>query len=1038
MACIPPEFSLETLLEQLSEDELRRFKSLLKNLPLQGKLRMTPWSELEEANGKKLAEILIDKSPKYWIRSVTVNILEKMNLTQLSRRAKAQIPEGVPEQGIDAPKLGDTEENLDVEKPGKMGEHRNTVEKPRLVWNNKFWQGDGDYFLDDVTRRSQKFIPFLHPKTPTQPIPHTVVLHGPAGVGKTTLAKKLMLDWTETSPNQTSRYAFYLSCGELSRMGTCSFAELISKDQPTGQEDISKVLAQAQKILFIIDGFEELKVPEGTLIRDICGDWEQRKPVPVLLGSLLKRKMSPKAMLLVTTRSEAMRELRLLVEQPLLLEIEGFLEQDRKAYFLRHFEDEDGALRALDLVKSNAALFRMSAAPAVCRIICTCLKLQMESKQDPAPSCLTTTSLFLRFLCGQFMPAPGGSPSHHLRGPLRTLCLLAAQGTWTQTWVFDAEDLGSLGVQEADLRPFLDKGVLQQGRDCEGCYSFVHLSIQQLLAATFYILEREEEDDDDDWESHTRDIGDVQKLFSKEERLKNPNLIQVGYFLFGLSNEKRAQELEMTFGCRVSLKIREELLKYKANLDENKPFSDTDTKEFLYCLYESQDEGLVKDAMARFQEVSVRVTDPFEMMCSFFCLKHCQNLQKISLQVAEGVFLENDPASEPQSQLESKCSCLFFPSRVGCDRHSLRLWRDSSVGQLKQDLSSLDMMTPLVRILCDHITLSPVTCRKVVSKKNVTPDSAYRDFCLALIGKKTLTRLTLEGHVQCDEMLLTMLCEILRHKQCSLQHLRLGFLSVTTQQWADLSSALQINQSLTCLDLSANELLDEGVKVLHTTFKDPKCFLQRLSLEDCHLTEACCKTLASVLVVNQQLKYLCLAKNDLGNTGVKLLCKGLGYPDCKLETLVLQQCNINKRGCRHLSKLLQEHSSLRNLDLGLNPIAAGLWFLCEALKNPNCNLKFLGLWCCSIPPFSCQDLASALISNQKLETLDLSQNNLGNSGVTVLLEALKQKNGPLKTLRLKANDYDWKIQKLLEEIKEVNPRLAIEYNGARTTRLSCC
>uniref|UniRef100_A0A8C8YU49 NACHT domain-containing protein n=1 Tax=Prolemur simus TaxID=1328070 RepID=A0A8C8YU49_PROSS len=724
-------------------------------------------------------------------------------------------------------------------------------------------------------------------------------------------------------------------------MGTCSFAELISKDWPEGQDDVPEVLAQAQKILFVIDGFEELKVPEGgALIQDICGDWEEQKPVPVLLGSLLKRKMSPKATLLVTTRPEGLRDLRLLVEQPLFLEIEGFLEQDRKAYFLKHFEDEDEALRAFDLMRSNEALFRMGAAPAVCRIVCTCLKLQMEKGQDPAPTCLTTTSLFLHFLCGQFMPAPGDCPDHNLRGPLRTLCLLAVQGTWTQMCVFDEEDLRSLGVQEADLSPFLDKGILQKDRDCEGCYSFLHLSLQQFLAATFYILEREEEEEDAR-ESHTRDIGDVQKLFSKEERLKNPSLTQVGYFLFGLSNEKRAQELEMTFGCRVSLKIKPELLKHKANLSENKPFSETDTKEFLYCLYESQDEGLVKDAMAHFKEVSVHVTDTFEMMYSFFCLKI----------------------------------------------------------------------------------------------RNVTPDGAYRDFCLAFIGKKSLTRLTLEGPVQGDEMTLTMLCEILRNKQCKL---KLGFHSVTAQQWADLSLALKINHSLTCLDLSANELLDEGVELLHTTLKDPKCFLQRLSLEDCHLTEACCKTLASVLVVNQELRYLCLAKNDLGDSGVKILCEGLSYPDCKLETLVLRQCNITRRGCEHLSKLLQEYSSLTNLDLGLNTITTGLWFLCEALKNPNSNLKCLGLWCCSITSFSCQDLASALISNQKLETLDLGQNNLGNSGVTVLFEALKQKNGPLKTLRLKAYDYNLKIQKLLEEIKEINPRLTIEYNVAGTTRLSCC
>ena len=57
-------------------------------------------------------------------------------------------------------------------------------------------------------------------------------------------------------------------------------------------------------------------------------------------------------------------------------------------------------------------------------------------------------------------------------------------------------------------------------------------------------------------------------------------------------------------------------------------------------------------------------------------------------------------------------------------------------------------------------------------------------------------------------------------------------------------------------------------------------------LENCQLTEACCKELSSALIVNQRLTHLCLAKNDLGDGGVKTLCEGLSYPECQLQTLV--------------------------------------------------------------------------------------------------------------------------------------------------------
>ncbi|XP_029780629.1 NACHT, LRR and PYD domains-containing protein 5-like [Suricata suricatta] len=110
-------------------------------------------------------------------------------------------------------------------------------------------------------------------------------------------------------------------------------------------------------------------------------------------------------------------------------------------------------------------------------------------------------------------------------------------------------------------------------------------------------------------------------------------------------------------------------------------------------------------------------------------------------------------------------------------------------------------------------------------------------------------------------------------------------------------------------------------------------------------------------------------------------------------------------------------------------------------KSPSlcwCRLKkpegFSRLCSCSIPPSCCQGLASVLLSAQRLETLDLGQNILGRSGITVLLEALKQNNGPLKSLRLEMDESSTEIQKLLKDVKDINPNLTIECSDARATR----
>lgn len=65
--------------------------------------------------------------------------------------------------------------------------------------------------------------------------------------------------------------------------------------------------------------------------------------------------------------------------------------------------------------------------------------------------------------------------------------------------------------------------------------------------------------------------------------------------------------------------------------------------------------------------------------------------------------------------------------------------------------------------------------------------------------------------------------------------------------------------------------------------EDLSCFLYRLVKVG--LTSGCCPALSSVLSANQNLTHLYLRGNALGDTGVKLLCKGLLHPNCKLQML---------------------------------------------------------------------------------------------------------------------------------------------------------
>lgn len=120
------------------------------------------------------------------------------------------------------------------------------------------------------------------------------------------------------------------------------------------------------------------------------------------------------------------------------------------------------------------------------------------------------------------------------------------------------------------------------------------------------------------------------------------------------------------------------------------------------------------------------------------------------------------------------------------------------------------------------------------------------------------------------------------------------------------------------------------------------------------------------------------------------------------------------------------------------PLQAGVWLAPSRAPIRTCfqsdrhPFSSLNRLCgCSLPSFCWQDLASALASNQRLEVLDLGQNSLGQSGITVLFEALKQRSSPLKRLRLRADESSAQTQKLLKEVRDSNPKLNIDCKAAQ-------
>ncbi|XP_029935765.1 NACHT, LRR and PYD domains-containing protein 12-like [Myripristis murdjan] len=229
---------------------------------------------------------------------------------------------------------------------------------------------------------------------------------------------------------------------------------------------------------------------------------------------------------------------------------------------------------------------------------------------------------------------------------------------------------------------------------------------------------------------------------------------------------------------------------------------------------------------------------------------------------------------------------------------------------------------------------------------------------------------------------------------------RLRYCSLTESSCASLASALKSNPHLTELDLSGNRLQDSGVKLLFAGLKSPNCRLETLRLSDCWLSESSCASLASALKSNPHLTELDLSENQLRDSGVKLLSAGLESPNCRLETLRLSDCWLSKSCCASLASALKSNPHLTELDLSENQLQdSGVKLLSAGLESPNCRLETLRLRSCGFSGSCCASLASALKSNPHLTELDLSENLLEDSGVKLLSAGLESPNCRLETLR---------------------------------------
>uniref|UniRef100_A0A3Q1I379 B30.2/SPRY domain-containing protein n=1 Tax=Anabas testudineus TaxID=64144 RepID=A0A3Q1I379_ANATE len=128
------------------------------------------------------------------------------------------------------------------------------------------------------------------------------------------------------------------------------------------------------------------------------------------------------------------------------------------------------------------------------------------------------------------------------------------------------------------------------------------------------------------------------------------------------------------------------------------------------------------------------------------------------------------------------------------------------------------------------------------------------------------------------------------------------------------------------------------------------------------------------------------------------------------KKVLLSGCNLSERSCEALSSVLSsQSSSLRELDLSNNDLKdSGVKLLSVGLESRHCKLETLRLSACLITEVGCASLASALGFNPShLRELDLSYNHSAGSAVNLLSVGLEEPHWSLDTLRLEPGGIQW-------------------------------